>query len=124
MKTQTIVWEHAEETSFQACDPDINAGDNRILAVVNNADLLNLKIPDIMNNRFGSITFSSEPGDLVLFTIRFIGSVDVIRTIAPELQDGGLSWVVTSQAANTGEVSLDVGIEQAVQQQRAALAHR
>ena len=114
VKTQTIVWEHAEETSFQACDPDINAGDNRILAVVNNADLLNLKIPDIMNNRFGSITFSSEPGDLVLFTIRFIGSVDVIRTIAPELQDGGLSWVVTSQAANTGEVSLDVGIEQAI----------
>ena len=47
-------------------------------------------------------------------TIRFIAFEAVIRQIAPELEGGGISWVVTSQAANTGETSLDVGIEQAI----------
>ncbi len=114
VKTQLIIWEHAEEASYQACDPDINGGENRVLAVVNNPDLLNLKIPDIFNNRFGSITFNVEPLDLVHATIRFIAFEAVIRQIAPELEGGGISWVVTSQAANTGETSLDVGIEQAI----------
>ncbi len=114
VKTQLIIWEHADEASYQACDPDINGGDNRILAVANNPDLLNLKIPDIVNNRFGSITFNVEPLDLAHATIRFIAFEAVIRQIAPELEDGGISWVVTSQAANTGETSLNVGIEQAI----------
>jgi hypothetical protein len=35
--------------------------------------------------------------------------------IAPELADGGISYVLTSQAANTYEVSLNPGLEQAIQ---------
>ena len=121
VKTQIIVWEDAELDSYQACDPDIigatnSAGENRIIAVANNADLLNLKIPDITNNRFGSATYYAEPGDRVQITIRFIGLESTIRTIAPELAKlNSLSYVASSQAANTGETELDPGAEQAIE---------
>ena len=63
-------------------------------------------MPDIINNRFGSITYYLEPDDKLQITLRFIGFPDVIREIAPELVANGISYVVTSQAANTGEDSL------------------
>ena len=121
VKTQIIVWEEAESDSFQACGADIIAGDisageNRILAVANNADLLTLKIPDITKNRFGSVTYNSEPGDKVQITIRFMGLENTIRLIAPELaKEKSISYVVTSQAANTLEIELDVGEEQVIE---------
>ena len=124
VKVQIIVWENAELDSFQACDVDPTAGEHRILAVVNNPDLQNLKIPDIMNNRFGSVTFYSEPSNVepgntgpsnaVRITVRFISFEDTIRIIAPELVNGGISYVLTSQAANTGESDLAANREQAI----------
>ena len=114
VKVQIIVWEDARLEVFQACDPDPTAGQLRVIAAVNNPDLLNLKVPDIFNNRFGSITYYLEPGGGMQITARFIGFPDVIREIAPELVAGGLSYVVTSQAANTGETNLDPGVEQAI----------
>jgi hypothetical protein len=119
LTAQIIVWEDAPLDSYQACDFDITAGENRILAVADiaaddEAGLLTLKIPDIFNNRFGSITYYQEPGDEVFFTIRFIGFEDIVRLAGPELADGGISHVVTSQAANTYEVSLNPGLEQAI----------
>lgn len=118
-KVHIIVWENAELDSFQACDIDFTAGEHRILAVVNNPDLLNLKIPDIMNNRFGSVTYYSEPsnagpGNAVRITVRFISFEETIRIIAPELVNGGISYVVSSQAANTGESDLAANREQAI----------
>jgi len=124
VKVQIIVWENSELDSFQACDVDLTAGEHRILAVVNNPDLLNLKIPDIMNNRFGSVTYYSEPSNVepgntgpsnaVRITVRFVSFEDTIRIIAPELANGGISYVVTSQAANTGESDLAANREQAI----------
>ena len=40
--------------------------------------------------------------------------MDTIRTIAPELVDPGISYVVTSQAANTGQNNLRADFEQAI----------
>ncbi|HSN52140.1 MAG TPA: HYR domain-containing protein, partial [Woeseiaceae bacterium] len=107
VKVQLIVWEDARLDSFQACNPDPTAGQLRVIAAVNNPDLLNLQVPDIFNNRFGSVTYYLEPDDKLQITLRFIGFPDVIREIAPELTGDGLSYVVTSQAANTGEDSLN-----------------
>jgi hypothetical protein len=106
VKVQLIVWEDARLESFQACNPDPTAGQLRVIAAVNNPDLLNLKVPDIVNNRFGSVTYYLEPDDKLQITLRFIGFPTVIREIAPELIANGISYVVTSQAANTGEDSL------------------
>jgi len=111
---QLIVSQDAEQTSYQACTPD-DTGENRILAVANQVDLLTLKIPDIFNNRFGSVTYYSEALGKVYLTIRFAGFEPAIRLLAPEVSAGGISYVVTSQAANTGQFSLDVGIEQAIE---------
>jgi hypothetical protein len=117
---QIIVWEDAPLDSYQACEFDPTAGENRILAVADitaddEASLLTLKIPDIMNNRFGSVTYYLEPFDEAFFTLRFIAFEAVIRQIAPELASGGISYVVTSQAANTHDTSLDPGHEQAIE---------
>jgi hypothetical protein len=109
VKIQVIVWEDARLETYQACDLDPTAGQLRIIAAVNNPDLLNLKVPDIFNNRFGSVTYYLEPNDTLQITLRFIGFPEVIQEIAPELINGGISYVVTSQAANTGEDSLSPG---------------
>ena len=123
VKVQIIVWQDANLQSFQGCEEDIIAtngdtatpGQNRILAVADGADLLTLKIPDITQNRIGSVTYYSEALDDVQHTLRFYGPEDDIRIIAPELATpGSISYVVTSQAANTGDVELDVGEEQAI----------
>jgi hypothetical protein len=114
VKIQVIVWEDARYDEYQACTFVPTAGQLRVIAAVNNPDLLNLKIPDIFNNRFGSITFYLEPRDKMQTTVRFIATADVITEISPELFDPGLSWVVTSQAANTGKTNLNPGIEQAI----------
>ena len=106
VKVQLIVWEDARLDSFQACNPDPTAGQLRVIAAVSNPDLLNLKVPDIINNRFGSVTYYLEPDDELQITLRFIGFPGVIREIAPELIANGISYAVTSQAANTGEDSL------------------
>jgi hypothetical protein len=117
---QIIVWEDHRLNSYQACAPDPTAGENRILAVADiasddEASLLVLKIPDIFNNRFGSVTYYLESLDEVFITIRFVAFEAVIRQIAPELIDDGISYVVTSQAANTYDVSLNPGLEQAIE---------
>jgi len=119
VKTQIIVWQDVDSNSYQACGADFivdgnSPGQNRILAVANNEDLLNLQIPDIFNNRFGSVTYYAAPSEEIQHTVRFISDPATIRTIAPELVDPGISYVVTSQAANTGETNLDPGIEQAI----------
>ncbi len=126
VKVQIIVWQDADLQSFQGCSEDIipvdgtigetdTPGQNRILAVADGADLLTLKIPDITDNRIGSVTYYSEALDDVQHTLRFYGLEDDIRTIAPELATpGSISYVVTSQAANTGDVQLDVGEEQVI----------
>jgi len=126
VKVQIIVWQDANLQSFQGCAEDIIAtngangdtatpGQNRILAVADGADLLTLKIPDITQNRIGSVTYYSEALDDVQHTLRFYGLEDDIRAIAPELATpGSISYVVTSQAANTGDVQLDVGEEQVI----------
>jgi len=120
LRTQIIVWQDVDNNSFQACGADLIVdgnfpGQNRILAIANNEDLLNLKIPDIFNNRFGSATYYAAPFEKIQITVRFIGSPQTIRTAAPELVHPGISYVVTSQAANTGESNLDPGIEQAIE---------
>jgi len=117
---QIIVWEDHKLNSYQGCAPDPTAGENRILAVADiatddEASLLVLKIPDILNNRFGSVTYYLESLGTVYFTIRFTAFEAVIRQIAPELIDNGISYVVTSQAANTHDVSLNPGLEQAIE---------
>jgi hypothetical protein len=107
--TQLIVWEDARTTSFQGCTPDVINGQNRVIAVANNPDLANLKVPDIVNNRFGSITYYLEPGDQIYLTLRFIGSEAAVRQAADALfsvDGGGISYVITSQAANTGSQTL------------------
>ena len=126
VRAQIIVWQEAELQSYQGCTEDvialnstggetITAGDNRILAVANNADLLGFEIPDITDNRKGSVTYYTEPGDKVQITVRFIALAETIRIIAPALAvEGSVSYVVTSQAANTGDLQLDVGEEQAI----------
>jgi hypothetical protein len=121
VRTQIIVWQDVDLNSYQACDKDFldlagnnSPGQNRILAIANNEDLLNLKIPDIFNNRFGSVTYYAAPFEKTQITIRFVSLVETIRTIAPELVHPGISYVVTSQAANTGESNLDPGVEQAI----------
>ncbi len=114
VKVQLIVWEDARYDVYQACTFVPTAGQLRVIAAINNPDLLNLKIPDIFNNRFGSITFYLEPKDKMQITARFLATQDVIQEIDSELFDPGLSWVVTSQAANTGETDLNPGIEQAI----------
>jgi hypothetical protein len=109
LASQLIVWEDARVTSFQGCTPDEIAGQNRILAVENNPDLLNLKIPDIVNNRFGSITHPIDPGGKIYATIRLLGSPQYVVPTAEVLFDpesGGISYVLTSQAANTGSQTL------------------
>ena len=46
----------------------------------------------------------------VQITIRFIGLPETIRLAAPELaRENALSYVISSQAANTGEIELDLG---------------
>ena len=121
VRTQIIVWQDVDLLSYQGCGIDLVAdgnspGQNRIIAVANNEDLLNLKVPDIFNNRFGSVTYYSAPLETVQITIRFVALADTIRTIAPELATpGSISYVVTSQAANTGDSDLSPGIEQAIE---------
>jgi hypothetical protein len=114
VKAQLIVWEDARLDSFQACNPDPTAGQLRVIAAVNNPDLLNLKVPDIINNRFGSITYYLEPDDELQITLRLIALEAVAREIAPELTINPISFVVTSQAANTGEDSLSPSDEEQV----------
>jgi hypothetical protein len=117
---QIIVSEDAPIDSYQACAFDVISGENRIIAVIDTAtddeaDLLTLKIPDIFNNRFGSFTYYLEPRGRIIFMLRFIAFEDIARLIAPELANGGVSYVLTSQAANTYEVSLNPGLEQVIQ---------
>jgi hypothetical protein len=114
VKLQLIVWEDARYDDYQACEFVPEAAQLRVIAAVNNPDFLNLKIPDIFNNRFGSVTFYLEPFDKLQITLRFLATKQVIQEIDSELFDPGLSWVVTSQAANTGETNLDPGVEQAI----------
>jgi len=119
VRTQIIVWQDVDLPSYQGCDPDVivngnTPGQNRILAVANNADLLHLKIPSVDNNRFGSVTYYSAPREKVQITIRFAALEAVLKEVAPEIVLGGISYVVTSQAANTGSTSLNEDIEQRI----------
>ena len=122
---QIIVWQDFDLQSYQGCDEDLivdpsnpdafeatSAGQNRILAVADVADLLTLKIPTIDNNRFGSVTYWAESFDDIHFTVRFIASTATINTLAPELaMPGSISYAVSSQAANTGDFEINAGIE-------------
>jgi hypothetical protein len=119
VRTQIIVWQDVDLPSYQGCDPDVivngnTPGQNRILAVANNADLLHLNIPSVDNNRLGSVTYYSAPREKVQITIRFTALEAVLKEVAPEIVLGGISYVVTSQAANTGSTSLNEDIEQRI----------
>jgi len=119
VRTQIIVWQDVDLPSYQGCDLDVivdgnTPGQNRILAVANNADLVHLKIPSVDDNRFGSVTYYSAPREKVQITIRFTALEALLKEVAPEIVLGGISYVVTSQAANTGSTSLNQDIEQRI----------
>ncbi len=111
--TQLIVSQQAQTDDYQFCEPR-QIPQNRIVAVENNINLGELLIPDIFNNRFGSITFYIAPGADVTLTLRFLGRAAAIKQIAPELASDVISHVVTSQVANTGEVELATNREQSI----------
>jgi hypothetical protein len=108
---QLIVSQQAQSDDYQFCEPR-RIPQNRIVAVANNIDLSSLLIPDIANNRFGSITFYIAPGASVSLILRFLGRQDAIKQIAPVLASDVISHVVTSQIANTGEFELAANREQ------------
>ena len=108
---QLIVSQQAQSDDYQFCEPR-SIPQNRVVAVANNINLSDLSIPDISNNRFGSITFYIAPGASVTLTLRFLGRRDAIKEIAPELANDVISHVVTSQIANTFEFDLAANREQ------------
>ena len=102
---QLIAWQDKKIDDVQFCAPR-EISENRIIAAVNNPDLTVLLVPDISNNRFGSITFTAAPGDVVQLTLRFIATRDTLIGIADKLSSSKISSVFASQVANTGEDTL------------------
>ena len=112
--TQLIAWQDKHVSDVQFCEPRLIT-ENRVVAVVNNPDLFNLSIPDIANNRFGSITFVVAPFDMMQMTLRIIGPADKVQTVADKLpvlptDPDIISYVFASQAANTNNI--DLGVEE------------
>ena len=105
ISTQIIAWQEKQIDDEQFCNPRLIT-ENRVIAAVNNPDLTKLTIPDILNNRVGALTYFVAPGDILQNTIRFIGPTDTIKQVEAKLRDDIISYVFTSQAANTGEDTL------------------
>lgn len=103
--TQLIAWQDKKIDDVQFCAPR-EISENRIIAAVNNPDLTILRVPDIRNNRYGALTFTVAPRDVVQVMLRFIAPRDTLVAIADKLTSTKISSVFASQVANTGETSL------------------
>jgi len=101
ISTQVIAWQDKQIDDEQFCQPR-RITENRVIAAENNPDLTKLTIPDILNNRVGALTYFIAPGDILQNTIRFIGPKTLIKQVESKLQNDIISYVFTSQAANTG----------------------
>ena len=103
---QLIAWQNKQVDDTQFCEPRIMT-ENRVIAATNNFNVTPpLDIPDIDNNRVGSLTYFVLPDDILQLTLRFIGKKEDIRFIEGRLRENILSWVFTSQAANTDNLVL------------------
>lgn len=124
--TQLIVWQENEIESLQNCDYG-QITENNVIAAVNNPRLRNLTIPDIDNNLDGAIRFPVAPEEIVKLTLRIFGlkaDLDELIKVTVDTDGDGipdkpkietnLGWVISAQAANTGELELRAGNEQVI----------
>ena len=113
ISTQLIAWQDKQIDDEQFCKPR-RVTENRVIAAENNPDLsAPLRIPTILDNRVGALTYFIAPGDILQNTIRFIGPKSLIEQVESKLQDDIISYVFTSQAANTGSNELN-DVEQVI----------
>ena len=103
--TQVIAWQNKQIDDEQFCGPRL-VTENRIVAAENAPDLEQLTIPTILDNRVGALTYFVAPRDILHNTLRFIGPTEKIEFVEGRLRDNIISYVFTSQAANTGENQL------------------
>ena len=118
LDTQLIAWQENELNSLQNCDFG-QITENKVIAAVNNPNLRNLVIPDIENNLDGSIHFPVGPKEVVELTLRIFGPRTQLEALiddseGPSMLETNLGWVVSSQAANTGEIALRDIAEQVI----------
>ena len=104
--TQLIAWQDKKIDDVQFCAPRI-ISENRVVAAVNNPDLLSLQIPDIDNNRLGILTYVIGPDDVLQNTLRFIAPRATMETIAYRLTSDKIAHVFSSQIANTLSTNLN-----------------
>jgi hypothetical protein len=102
---QLIAWQNKQVDDTQFCEPRITT-ENRVIAAANNFDVTELDIPTILDNRIGALTYFVLPDDILQVTFRFIGRQEDIRFVEGRLRDNIISWVFTSQAANTDSIEL------------------
>jgi hypothetical protein len=103
--TQLIAWQNKQIDDVQFCTPRL-VTENRVISAENNPDLTELTIPSILDNRAGALTYFVAPGDILQNTIRFIGPIELIKFVESRLRQDIISYVFTSQTANTGTVEL------------------
>lgn len=104
--TQLIAWQDKKIDDVQFCAPRI-ISENRVVAAVNNPDLLSLQIPDIENNRLGILTYVIGPGDVLQNTLRFIAPRATMETVAHRLTSDKIAHVFSSMIANTTSTDLN-----------------
>jgi len=111
--TQVIAWQNKQIDGEQFCEPRVET-ENRIIAAENEPNLSQLTIPTILDNRIGALTYFVAPGDILHNTVRFIGPTDLIQFVEGRLRGDIISYVFTSQAANTGQSTLRSEFEQVI----------
>jgi hypothetical protein len=99
--TQVIAWRNKKIDDVQFCDHQL-VTENRVIAAENNPDLTQLRIPTILDNRVGALTYFVAPGDILQNTLRFIGPKVHIQTVEKALKNDIISYVFTAETANTG----------------------
>ena len=102
---QLIAWQNKQVDDTQFCEPRIMT-ENRVIAAANNFDVTQLDIPTILDNRIGALTYFVLPDDILQVTFRFIGKRADVRFIEGRLRENIISWVFTSQTANTDSIEL------------------
>jgi hypothetical protein len=108
--TQLIAWQDKKIDDVQFCAPRV-ISENRVVAAVNNPDLLSLQIPDIENNRSGILTYVIGPGDVLQNTLRFIAPRATMENVAHRLTSDKIAHVFSSQIANTLSTTLNADQE-------------
>ncbi len=106
LATQLIAWQDKKIDDVQFCAPRL-ISENRVVAAVNNPDLLSLQIPDIDHNRVGILTYIIGPGDVIQNTLRFIAPRATMQQIAHRLTSEKIAYVFSSQIANTFSTNLN-----------------